>query len=105
MRAMAVRYRSSEEQPQDNAEKVDAHVSHLPLAPRHEELNRLIHHGYDGDDDEAEPLPITRAAIRWLRANPPPPAQKVGVVHGDFRCDNMIFHSTESRSEPDGAFM
>ena len=43
------------------------------------------------DDDEAEPLPITRAAIRWLRANPPPPAQKVGVVHGDFRTGNFLY--------------
>ena len=43
------------------------------------------------DDDEAEPLPITRAAIRWLRANPPPAAQKVGVVHGDFRTGNFLY--------------
>ena len=43
------------------------------------------------DDDAAEPLPITRAAIRWLRANPPPPAQKVGVVHGDFRTGNFLY--------------
>ncbi|WP_309643626.1 phosphotransferase family protein [Phenylobacterium sp.] len=43
------------------------------------------------DEDEAEPLPIIRAAIRWLRANPPPPAQKVGVVHGDYRTGNFLF--------------
>lgn len=43
------------------------------------------------DDDEAEPLPITRAAIRWLRANPPPPAQKLSVVHGDYRTGNFLF--------------
>lgn len=43
------------------------------------------------DDDEAEPLPISRAAIRWLRANPPPPAQKVGVVHGDYRTGNFLY--------------
>ena len=47
------------------------------------------------DKDEAEPLPITRAAIRWLRANPPPPAQKVGVVHGDYRTGNFLY-------DPDG---
>ncbi|WP_340647054.1 phosphotransferase family protein [Phenylobacterium sp.] len=47
------------------------------------------------DDDEAEPLPIIRAAIRWLRANPPPPAQKVGVVHGDYRTGNFLY-------DPDG---
>jgi len=43
------------------------------------------------DEDEAEPLPIIRAAIRWLRANPPPPAQKIGVVHGDYRTGNFLF--------------
>jgi aminoglycoside phosphotransferase (APT) family kinase protein len=43
------------------------------------------------DKDQAEPLPITRAAIRWLRANPPPPAQKLSVVHGDFRTGNFLF--------------
>jgi aminoglycoside phosphotransferase (APT) family kinase protein len=43
------------------------------------------------NNDEAEPLPIIRAAIRWLRANPPPPAQKVGVVHGDYRTGNFLY--------------
>jgi aminoglycoside phosphotransferase (APT) family kinase protein len=43
------------------------------------------------DKDAAEPLPITRAAIRWLRANPPPPAQKLSVVHGDFRTGNFLY--------------
>ena len=43
------------------------------------------------DRDEAEPLPITRAAVRWLRANPPPPAQKLAVVHGDYRTGNFLY--------------
>ncbi|UTP41690.1 phosphotransferase family protein [Phenylobacterium sp. LH3H17] len=43
------------------------------------------------DEDEAEPLPIIRAAIRWLRANPPPPPRKVGVVHGDYRTGNFLY--------------
>jgi aminoglycoside phosphotransferase (APT) family kinase protein len=43
------------------------------------------------DHDEAEPLPIARAAIRWLRANPPPPAQKLSVVHGDYRTGNFLY--------------
>jgi aminoglycoside phosphotransferase (APT) family kinase protein len=43
------------------------------------------------DRDEAEPLPVTRAAIRWLRANPPPPAQKLSVVHGDYRTGNFLY--------------
>jgi aminoglycoside phosphotransferase (APT) family kinase protein len=43
------------------------------------------------DEDQAEPLPIIRAAIRWLRANPPPPAQKISVVHGDYRTGNFLY--------------
>ena len=43
------------------------------------------------DEDEAEPLPIIRDAIRWLRANPPPPPQRVTVVHGDYRTGNFLF--------------
>lgn len=43
------------------------------------------------DRDQAEPLPVTRAAIRWLRANPPPPAQTISVVHGDFRTGNYLY--------------
>jgi aminoglycoside phosphotransferase (APT) family kinase protein len=43
------------------------------------------------DRDEAEPLPIARAAIRWLRAHPPPPAQKLAVVHGDYRTGNFLY--------------
>jgi len=46
------------------------------------------------DKDQAEPLPVTRAAIRWLRANPPPPAQKLSVVHGDYRTGNFLFDET-----------
>jgi aminoglycoside phosphotransferase (APT) family kinase protein len=43
------------------------------------------------DTDELIPQPIIRAAIRWLRRNPPPPAQKVSVVHGDYRTGNFLY--------------
>ncbi len=42
------------------------------------------------DADELHPQPIVRAAIRWLRRNPPPPAQKLSVVHGDYRSGNFL---------------
>jgi aminoglycoside phosphotransferase (APT) family kinase protein len=42
------------------------------------------------DQDELEPQPIGRAAIRWLRRNPPPPPARVGVVHGDYRTGNFL---------------
>jgi aminoglycoside phosphotransferase (APT) family kinase protein len=41
---------------------------------------------------ELHPQPITRAAIRWLRANPPPPARCVSVVHGDYRVGNYLYN-------------
>ncbi|MCI4643925.1 MAG: phosphotransferase family protein [Hyphomonadaceae bacterium] len=40
--------------------------------------------------DQAHPEPIAEAAIRWLRANPPPPAQRLSVVHGDYRSGNFL---------------
>ncbi len=43
------------------------------------------------DRNEISPQPIARAAIRWLRANPPPPPARVGVVHGDYRVGNFLY--------------
>ena len=36
-------------------------------------------------------LPSVEAAIRWLKANPPLPAQRVAPVHGDFRAGNFLY--------------
>ncbi|HWA88446.1 MAG TPA: phosphotransferase family protein [Rhizomicrobium sp.] len=43
------------------------------------------------DDDESEPQPIARGALSWLKRNPPPPAQKLSVVHGDYRSGNFLY--------------
>ena len=43
------------------------------------------------DKDELCPQPVIRAAIRWLRRNPPPAAQKISVVHGDYRTGNFLY--------------
>ncbi len=40
--------------------------------------------------DETYPQPIARAAVRSLRAHPPPPAQAIRIVHGDFRSGNWM---------------
>ncbi len=37
-----------------------------------------------------QPEPVLMAAIRWLRNNPPPPAQKLAIVHGDYRNGNVL---------------
>ena len=44
------------------------------------------------NDDEIHPQPIAQAAIRWLGANLPPPAQKISIVHGDYRTGNFLFN-------------
>ena len=41
--------------------------------------------------DAIHPQPIAEAAIRWLRRNMPPAAQKLSVVHGDYRSGNFLF--------------
>lgn len=43
------------------------------------------------DEDEDEPQPIVRAAMRWLKRHPPPPARKIAVVHGDYRSGNFLY--------------
>jgi aminoglycoside phosphotransferase (APT) family kinase protein len=40
--------------------------------------------------DEMHPQPIVRAAIRRLRREPPTPAAKIAVVHGDYRSGNFL---------------
>jgi len=42
-------------------------------------------------DDEIHPNPVAEAAIRWLRRHPPPPAQKLSLVHGDYRTGNFLY--------------
>jgi aminoglycoside phosphotransferase (APT) family kinase protein len=42
------------------------------------------------DADEMNPQPIVRAAIRWMRRNPPGPAQRISVVHADLRTGNFL---------------
>ena len=46
--------------------------------------------------DAIHPQPVAAAALRWLYANLPAPAQKLAIVHGDYRSGNFLF-------EPDGA--
>ena len=47
------------------------------------------------DAHQLSPMPITRAVIRWLRRNPPPPPKRVGLVHGDCRAGNFLFSGAQ----------
>lgn len=42
------------------------------------------------DADAQGPEPIVRAGLRWLERHPPPPAQRLCIVHGDFRSGNFL---------------
>ncbi|MCF8470418.1 MAG: phosphotransferase family protein [Parvibaculum sp.] len=44
------------------------------------------------DEDALVPQPVARAAIRWLHRNPPPPAERICVVHGDYRTGNFLYN-------------
>jgi len=62
-----------------------------PIAPAECGERELAYWESRIDRDEMSPQPILRAAIRWLRRNPPVPAQKVGVVHADYRTGNFLY--------------
>ncbi|MEP6784513.1 MAG: phosphotransferase [Sphingomonadales bacterium] len=47
-------------------------------------------------DTDAGSVPAMDAMIEWFPANIPP-GDEATIVHGDFRCDNMLFHPTEPR--------
>lgn len=44
---------------------------------------------------ETTPLPSMDRLIEWLPANLPEDDGQVSLVHGDYRLDNIIFHSTK----------
>ncbi len=48
------------------------------------------------DDADAERCAAMDRLVEWLPAHIPP-GDEVSVVHGDYRCDNMIFHATEPK--------
>jgi len=43
------------------------------------------------ENHRSDAQPIVRLAIDWLRRHPPPPAQRVAVVHGDYRSGNVLY--------------
>jgi aminoglycoside phosphotransferase (APT) family kinase protein len=45
------------------------------------------------DRETLEPQPVLRAALRWLRKHPPAPAQKIVLVHADYRTGNFLCSS------------
>lgn len=67
----------------------------LPEIAGDECWRRELHHWESVlDTDELEPQPIQRAAIRWMKRNPPPPAQRISIVHGDYRTGNFLVNDS-----------
>jgi aminoglycoside phosphotransferase (APT) family kinase protein len=48
-------------------------------------------------DVEAGRVAAMDRLVEWLPANIPADEPQSRVIHGDFRCDNMIFHASEPR--------
>lgn len=48
-------------------------------------------------DVEAGRVPSMDRLVAWLRDNLPPDSGEGRIVHGDYRCDNMIFAPSEPR--------
>ena len=62
-----------------------------PVAPADAWRRELDHWSALLERDALEPQPIAHAAIRWLRRHRPAPAQRIAVVHGDYRTGNFLF--------------
>jgi len=41
------------------------------------------------------PIPHFKEMVAWMSKNIPP--ERVGIVHGDYKIDNLIFHPTDNR--------
>ncbi len=50
-----------------------------------------------GEDQAAGRVAAMDRLVAWLPENLPPDEPQPRIIHGDFRCDNMIFHATEPR--------
>lgn len=46
---------------------------------------------------QTEHIGSMETLIQWLNTNLPPDDGRVGLIHGDFRIDNLIFHPVEPR--------
>jgi aminoglycoside phosphotransferase (APT) family kinase protein len=49
------------------------------------------------EDEEAGRVAAMDRLVEWLPANLPPDEPQARIIHGDFRCDNMVFDAHEPR--------
>jgi aminoglycoside phosphotransferase (APT) family kinase protein len=48
-------------------------------------------------DEEAGRVPAMDRLVEWLPGAVPADEPRARIIHGDFRCDNMIFHPSEPK--------
>ncbi|MBA3676490.1 MAG: phosphotransferase [Sphingosinicella sp.] len=48
-------------------------------------------------DEEAGRIPAMDRLVEWLPQSIPADDGEARAIHGDFRCDNMVFHASEPR--------
>jgi len=68
---------------------VMADVLEAPL-PENGWQERLDHWRRSAAADALGPEPILWAGVRWLERNPPPPPERMTIVHGDYRSGNFL---------------
>jgi len=61
------------------------------MAPTEVASARLAHWRRSFEADRFRSEPVIEAGFRWLERTPVAPAQRVSVVHGDFRSGNFLF--------------
>jgi aminoglycoside phosphotransferase (APT) family kinase protein len=49
------------------------------------------------EDEEGGRVAAMDRLVEWLPEHVPPDEPQARIIHGDFRCDNMVFHPTEPR--------
>ena len=69
----------------------DLGVDQFMHTPSHPAAHELSYWREVIATDALHPQPIAAAALRWLERNLPPPAERVTLVHGDYRTGNFLY--------------
>ena len=71
--------------------EVPRRLAELLPAPADPAAARLDHWRRTIEADALGPEPVAWGAIRWLERHLPPPPERPGIVHGDYRSGNFLY--------------